>query len=190
MPDLVAEASISHPKILAVSRSSDHQFSKTCETSIELVAGFSVVGDAHYGATVQHRSRVAIDPARPNLRQVHLLSGELLQELQQQSMQVQPGQLGENILTAGIDLLDLPKDARLQIGASAVIEITGLRNPCRQIETFRAGLLDKVLSRDVNGDLVRRAGVMAIVLESGVIRPGDEIIVQLPPRPFVRLEPV
>ena len=147
-------------------------------------------GDAHLGTTVQHRSRVARDPSRPNLRQVHLIHGELHDELRAQGFDVAPGVMGENVTTRGVDLLALPTGAQLRLGEHAVVEITGLRNPCVQLDHFQPGLMAAVLDRDETGDLIRKAGVMAVVLTSGDVRPADPIAVDLPPPPRSRLEPV
>ena len=149
-----------------------------------------VEGDAHAGATVQHRSRVARDPSQPNLRQVHLLQAELLDELAREGRPVQPGQMGENVTTRGVDLLGLPAGARLRLGSRAVVEVTGLRNPCAQLDGLYPGLMQAVLSRDAEGGLVRRAGVMAVVVEGGPVGPGDAVEVELPALPHGRLEPV
>ncbi|MCG2595010.1 MOSC domain-containing protein [Ramlibacter sp. XY19] len=176
-------------RVLAVHRSADHSFSKFAEDTITLVPGLGVAGDAHAGATVQHRSRVARDPSAPNLRQVHLLHAELFDELVERDFAVFPGDLGENITTRGLNLLELPTGTRLRIG-SAEIELTGLRNPCSQIDRFQRGLTAAVLDRDAAGELVRKAGVMAIVHEGGEIRAGDAIVVHLPPAPYRPLAPV
>lgn len=176
--------------VISVSRDDRHQFSKAAVERIALMAGLGVAGDAHSGVTVQHRSRVAVDPTTPNLRQVHLIQSELFDELRAAGYDVAPGQLGENITTAGIDLLGLPRGAILRIGPQASVQITGLRNPCAQINTFSPGLLKQVLGQDEDGELVRRAGVMAIVLDGGPIAPGDAIAVALPPGPPVPLTPV
>jgi MOSC domain-containing protein YiiM len=158
--------------------------------TIRLVAGVGVEGDAHLGETVKHRSRVRKDPLAPNLRQVHLLHEELFAELRQRGFDVSPGAIGENVTTRGIDLLALPTGTRLRLGVDAVVELTGLRNPCSQLDDFQPGLMGAVLARDVAGRLVRKSGVMAIVLAGGDVRPGDTIAAELPngePRP---LEPV
>jgi MOSC domain-containing protein YiiM len=149
-----------------------------------------VEGDAHLGTTVQHRSRVARDPSQPNLRQVHLLHRELLAELEAQGFVIGPGEIGENILTSGVDLLGLPTGAVLRIGAAAEVRVTGLRNPCLQLDRFRPGLMAATLDRDATGGLVRKAGVMAVVLAEGEVRPGDSIEVVLPEAPHRRLQPV
>jgi MOSC domain-containing protein YiiM len=177
-------------KIVALSKSSDHYFSKETCASILLVEGRGVEGDCHSGVTVQHRSRVAVDPTQPNLRQVHLIHAELLDELRLGGYQIAEGELGENITTRGIDLLALPKGALLKLGDSALVEITGLRNPCLQIETFRAGLLSKVLVKLADGTVLRKTGVMAIVKASGAVDVGDQIKITLPPLPHMALERV
>lgn len=178
------------PRVLAVHRSGSHSFNKYAEDAITLVEGLGVAGDAHAGATVKHRSRVKRDPTAPNLRQVHLIQSELFDELVARDHAVFPGDMGENVTTHGIDLLALPTGTRLALGGQAVVEITGLRNPCAQIDRFQPGLMAAVLDRDTSGSLVRKAGVMAIVLFGGEVRPGDAIGVQLPPNPHVPLEPV
>lgn len=178
------------PHVLAVHRSSSHSFSKYAEDVITLVAGLGVQGDAHAGVTVKHRSRVQRDPSQPNLRQVHLIHAELLGELQGRGFAVLPGDLGENLTTHGLDLLGLPTGSRLHLGASAVIEVTGLRNPCAQIDQFQAGLMAAVLDRDAAGQLVRKAGVMGVVLAGGEVRAGDPIAVRLPGAPHLPLGPV
>jgi MOSC domain-containing protein YiiM len=176
--------------VVAVSRSDRHTFTKPSRSTIRLLAGLGVEGDAHLGERVQHRSRVARDPSQPNLRQVHLIHAELHDELRSAGFDVLPGQMGENITTRGIDLLALPTGTRLQLGASAVVEITGLRNPCRQLNGFRPGLLSAVLDRDSDGQLIRKAGVMAVVTSDGDVCGGDEIRVFLPPEPHQALRPV
>jgi MOSC domain-containing protein YiiM len=178
------------PVVLAVSRSATHSFVKEPEFSIHLVAGHGVRGDAHFGKTVQHRSRVAKDPTRPNLRQVHLIHSELYDELNAAGFDVQSGDLGENITTRAIDLLGLPRGARLFIGDRVVVEITGLRNPCVQLDNFQKGLTAAVLGRDPEGNLIRKAGVMGIVLTGGDIRPGDFIKYRLPDGPHEALQVV
>ena len=169
--------------VLAVSCSATHSFSKPNRESIRLLAGLGVEGDAHLGRTVKHRSRVAKDPSQPNLRQVHLIHAELHDELNAAGFGVDAGQMGENVTTRGIDLLSLPAGARLLIGRTALVEITGLRNPCVQIDRFQKGLMKAVLDRDPEGNLVRKAGVMGIVIEGGEVRPGDAITAELPPGP-------
>ncbi|MEZ4502504.1 MAG: MOSC domain-containing protein [Dehalococcoidia bacterium] len=157
---------------------------------ITLVAGLGVEGDAHAGATVKHRSRVARDPSQPNLRQVHLIHEELHDELRVAGFGVAPGVMGENVTTRGVDLLGLPRGTLLHLGAGAVVEVTGLRNPCAQLDGLEAGLMAASLERDADGELVRKAGVMGIVLAGGEVRMGDAIRVELPAEPHERLEPV
>jgi len=176
--------------VQSLSKSKTHTFNKyNCE-SLTLLEGLGVEGDAHMGVTVKHRSRVAHDPSQPNLRQVHLIHTELFEELATKGFTVKDGEMGENITTKGIDLLSLPKDTILKIGSDAEIQITGLRNPCYQINSIQEGLMQAVLDKDENGNLIRKSGVMAIVLKGGVVRIGDEILVVLPAEPFVRLERV
>lgn len=174
--------------VTAVSSNGEHSFSKPSRSSITLLAGLGVQGDAHAGVTVQHRSRVARDPTQPNLRQVHLIPEELLREVSGAGFTVVPGELGENITTAGIDLLGLPVGTLLHLGSEAVVEVTGLRNPCLQIDDFQQGLLRQVVGRDENGKIVRRAGIMGIVVTGGEVRPGDPISVRLPAQPFRPLD--
>ena len=176
--------------VTAVSRSRSHSFSKQTEMSIRLLAGLGVEGDAHMGETVKHRSRVRVDPTKPNLRQVHLVHAELHEELMAAGFKVHPGDIGENITTSGIDLLGLPTGTVLRIGATAAVRITGLRNPCSQLDGFQQGLTAAVLDRDAAGNLVRKAGVMSVVLEGGEVIPGDSILVELPPEPHLPLAPV
>ena len=176
--------------VTAVSRSATHSFSKPNHEVIRLLAGLGVEGDAHLGTTVRHRSRVAKDPSQPNLRQVHLIHAELFDELEAQGFDVAAGAMGENITTRGIDLLGLPTGARLLIGKSAVIEVTGLRNPCVQIDRFRKGLMKAVLGKDADGNLIRKSGIMGIVIEGGDIRPGDAVRAELPAGPHRPLQVV
>lgn len=170
-------------QVLAVNSSPTHTFSKSAQGSIRLLAGLGVEGDAHCGATVKHRSRVAQDPTQPNLRQVHLIHGELLDELQAAGFAVNEGSMGENITTRGIDLLGLPQGTKLHLGTSAVVAVTGLRNPCKQLDGYQDGLMAAVLNRDETGKLIRKAGIMGVVLVGGDIRPGDKIAVTLPALP-------
>lgn len=176
--------------VSAVHASNLHSFSKFMEPSIRLLTGLGVEGDAHAGSTVKHRSRVARDPGAPNLRQVHLLHAELFDELMDGGFAVWPGDLGENITTRGLDLLALPTGTLLCLGDSAVVELTGLRNPCSQLDRFQKGLMAATLDRDAQGGLVRKAGVMAIVVADGEVRSGDAIRTVLPPGDPRRLEPV
>ena len=174
----------------AVSQSSRHRFSKQPRMWIRLLAGLGVEGDAHLGTTVRHRSRVARDPTQPNLRQVHLLHRELLHALEAQGFAIGPGDIGENILTRNLDLLGLPTGTLLRIGQTAEVRVTGLRNPCLQLDRFRPGLMAATLDRDAAGNLIRKAGVMAVVVTGGEVRPGDPIELTLPPEPHQQLIPV
>lgn len=176
--------------VISVSRDDEHRFSKPVRESIILVEGLGVYGDAHLGRTVQHRSRVAIDPTQANLRQVHLIQSELFDEVAAYGHALRPGDLGENITTVGIDLLGLPQRTLLRIGQTAIVEVTGLRNPCAQINTFETGLLKAVIGYDDSGNLIRRAGVMGVVVRSGTVVPGDAIVVELPALPHVALDRV
>ena len=177
-------------RITAVSGNETYSFSKPNRESIRLIAGYGVEGDVHAGKTVKHRFRVKQDPTQPNLRQVHLIHAELHDELREQGFDVTAGQMGENVTTRGIDLLGLPTGTKLSLGSDAVVEITGLRNPCYQLDDFQTGLMAATLDRDEEGNLIRKAGVMGIVLSDGAVRPGDLITVELPPEPHQPLEPV
>ncbi|MFD8572561.1 MOSC domain-containing protein [Streptomyces sp. NPDC059639] len=180
--------------VTAVSSNGTYSFTKPNRERVTLLAGLGVEGDVHAGVTVKHRSRVAQDPTQPNLRQVHLIHEELFTELAGQGHQVRPGELGENITTRGIDLLALPTGALLRFGdvdGGAVVEVTGLRNPCRQIDDFQDGLLKRVVGRDPDsGEIVRKAGVMSVVREGGTVGPGDAVHVELPAHPHRPLERV
>ena len=165
--------------VTAVARSATHTFSKPNVVSIRLLTGLGVEGDAHLGKTVKHRSRVARDPNQPNLRQVHLIHSELFEELRAAGFDIVEGQMGENITTSGLDLLALPPGTRLRLGKGAVVEVTGLRDPCAQLECIAKGLMRATLDRDTDGNLIRKAGIMGIVLAGGEIRPGDPIQVDL-----------
>lgn len=173
--------------IIALASDSAHRFSKQARESIRLIAGLGVEGDAHAGVTVQHLSRIARDPTVPNLRQVHLIHTELFDELAERGFAVAPGQLGENVTTRGIDLLALSRGTRLRLGQDALIEITGLRNPCHQINGIAPGLMDAVLDRAADGSLVRKCGVMAVVVTGGEVRTGDNIVVESGPAQFEAL---
>ena len=176
--------------VTAVSRGATHTLTKPNQDSIRLLAGLGVEGDAHLGQTVKHRSRVARNPHQPNLRQVHLIHAELHDELRAAGFAVSAGQLGENVTTRGVDLLGLPTGTRLCLGQTAVVEVTGLRNPCAQLNRIQPGLMAATLGRDEHGNLIRKAGVMGIVLAGGEVRPGDPIRVELPPEPRRSLQPV
>ncbi|WP_030567605.1 MOSC domain-containing protein [Streptomyces aureocirculatus] len=176
--------------VTAVSSNGEYSFTKPNRDSVTLLAGLGVEGDIHAGVTVKHRSRVAHDPTQPNLRQVHLIHEELFAEVGAEGFTVTPGDLGENITTRGIDLLGLPVGTLLHIGDEAVLEVTGLRNPCRQIDAFQGGLLKQVVGRDAAGNLVRKTGIMSVVREGGVVRPGDTVKAVLPDGPRRPLEKV
>jgi MOSC domain-containing protein YiiM len=166
--------------VVAVSRNETYAFSKPVREQIVLVAGLGVEGDAHAGTTVKHRGRIRSDPSQPNLRQVHLMHAELFDDMAERGHFIDPGQLGENVTTEGVDLIALSVGTRLRLGANAVVEVTGLRNPCVQIEKYRKGLLARVIGHDADGSVVRRAGVMSVVLAGGVVRAGDPIAVEVP----------
>jgi MOSC domain-containing protein YiiM len=171
------------PEVTAVSSSGTHGLGKDTRDSIRLVAGLGVEDDAHHGTTVQHLSRVRRDPTQPNLRQVHLIHAELHDELAGRGFPVAPGQMGENVTTRGLDLLSLPTGTRLRLGDRAVVEVTGLRNPCVQLDGLLPGLMAAVLDRADDGSLVRKAGVMGVVAAGGEVRPGDPVTVTLPDQP-------
>lgn len=170
-------------RVVAVHRSNSHHFSKPSVDAVELIAGLGVEGDAHAGAQVKHRSRVAADPTQPNLRQVHLMHSEIFDHVGAKGFAVEPGDLGENITTVGVDLLGLPVGSTLAIGPDALITLTGLRNPCGQINGFSEGLLKELVFVDDEGSAVRLGGVMSVVVRGGTIRPGDAISIGLPPEP-------
>jgi len=176
--------------VTAVSRSATHTMSKPNQEGITLLVGLGVEEDAHKGETVKHRSRVARDPNQPNLRQVHLIHSELHDELRAGGFDMAPGQMGENVTTRGVDLLGLPTGTKLHLGDAAVVEITGLRNPCAQLDGLQQGLMAATLDRDAEGNLIRKAGIMGIVLSGGEVRAGDPIRVELPPEPHSPLAPV
>ncbi|MFJ8752499.1 MOSC domain-containing protein [Streptomyces sp. NPDC102441] len=169
--------------VTAVSSNGEYTFTKPNRESVTLLAGLGVEGDIHAGVTVKHRSRVAQDPTQPNLRQVHLIHQELFAELREAGFEVGPGDLGENVTTSGIDLLSLPVGTLLHLGDEAVVEVTGLRNPCLQIDNFQDGLLKQVVGRADDGTVVRRAGIMGVVTTGGVVRPGDAVEAELPVEP-------
>lgn len=177
-------------QVEAVHSSPGHTMSKPARAGIRLLKGLGVEGDAHMGETVKHRSRVARDPTQPNLRQVHLIHGELHDELRAAGYDVGPGVMGENVTTRGVDLLGLATGTRLHLGSEAVVEITGLRNPCHQLDDIQDGLMGAVLDRDAAGNLVRKAGVMGVVIRDGRVVAGDPITVEPPPGRKTPLEPV
>lgn len=176
--------------VAAVCRSPTHSMTKPIADSIRLLAGLGVEGDAHQGATVKHLSRILRFGNAPNLRQVHLMHAELFDELRTAGFEVWAGLMGENITTRGVDLLGLPTGARLHLGNEAVVEVTGLRNPCRQLNRLHPGLMKATLDRDADGNLIRKAGIMGIVLAGGEVGEGDPIRVELPSSPHKPLEPV
>lgn len=178
------------PVVVAVASDDAHRFSKVLREEIVLVEGWGVDGDAHAGATVKHRSRAAREPDAPNLRQVHLLHAELFDEVADDGYVITPGSMGENVTTLGVDLLALPAGALLELGEDAVVEVTGLRNPCRQIDGLGRGLMGRMVGRRADGSVVRKAGVMAVVRRGGVVRAGDEIRVRLPDGDHRPLQPV
>jgi MOSC domain-containing protein YiiM len=178
-------------KVVAVSAGTKHGIGKEAHEAVRLIAGHGVEGDVHAGEKIKHRSRVRKDPTQPNLRQVHLIHRELHEELAGQGFpEIAPGQMGENVTTSGVELLALPRGARLRLGSDAVVEVTGLRNPCSQLDEIAPGLMKATLDRDEDGELLHKAGVMGVVLEGGEVRPGDAIEVELPERPHVPLQPV
>lgn len=179
-----------YPVVVSVGKDGEHRFSKVPVASITLIAGIGVEGDSHSGRTVQHLSRIATNPNVPNLRQVHLIHSELLDELRGKGFDVKPSDLGENITTKGIDLLSLPRNTILEIGSETAIEVTGLRNPCKQIENFRPGMLKEVLRKNDEGSVEKRTGVMGIVLRGGTICSGDRIDIILPKGKQIPLEGV
>jgi MOSC domain-containing protein YiiM len=176
-------------RVIAVAVSPTHTMSKPARAHIRLLAGLGVEGDAHMGVTVKHRSRVAANPTAPNLRQVHLMHAELFDELRAKGFDIAPGQMGENITTSGIDLLALPRGTRLRLGNNAEIEITGLRNPCTQLDGIKPGLMEAVLERTPGG-LIRKAGIMAVVTRGGEVATGDAIRAILPNDNHEPLKPV
>lgn len=175
------------PRVSSVHRSAGHTMAKQTVPDVELIAGIGVSGDAHAGVAIKHRSRVAVDPTQPNLRQVHLIHLEFLDELVAQGFAIAPGLLGENVTTQGIDLLGLPRGTLLQLGLDAVIEVTGLRNPCAQLDGIQPGLMRACLGQDAQGQLIRKAGIMSVVRAGGIVRSGDLISITLPPLPHERL---
>ena len=176
--------------VVAVNRSGSHTMAKPSVERIRLLVGLGIEGDAHCGATVKHRSRVARDPHQPNLRQVHLIPAEIHDLLAEQDLPVAPGQMGENVTTRGVELLALPVGTRLRLGDTAVVVVTGLRNPCRQLEGIHPGLMAASRPVGPDGRTVRLAGVMAVVEVGGEVAIGDGIVVELPPEPHRPLEPV
>jgi len=173
--------------VVGVACDGAHRFSKPLRHGIRLIAGLGVEGDAHLGVTVQHLSRQRRDPTTPNLRQVHLIHAELHDELNAKGFRVGAGDMGENVTTRGIDLLGLPADARLHIGANAIVEVKGLRNPCAQLDGLQQGLMAATLDKDADGNLIRKAGIMGVVIRGGDVKPGDTIRIELPDGPHEKL---
>jgi MOSC domain-containing protein YiiM len=177
--------------VIGVACDGEHRFGKVPQARIRLIAELGVEGDAHAGATVRHRSRRKKTPEAPNLRQVHLIHAELFDELAAKGFAIQPGAMGENVTTSGLDLLGLPRGAKLRLGNVAVVEVTGLRNPCWQIDAnIGEGGMAATLARAPDGGIVRKAGVMAIVLTGGEVTPGDAVEVIELPSAWLPLEPV
>ena len=175
-------------KVVAVARDCVHRFSKELVPEIRMLEGMGVEGDAHFGATVRHRSRMAVDPNQPNLRQVHLIHSELFSEVNKKGLVVRPADMGENITTVGVDLLALPEGTVLKIGQTVQLEVTSLRNPCKQIDNFQTGLLSAVLVNGENGQLFRKSGIMTIVKVGGLVKAGDTIQPIFPENPYLPLE--
>ena len=176
--------------VIAVCSRDAHLFSKENRVEIELIKNFGINGDAHAGMYVKHRSRVKKNPKQLNLRQVHLIPIELLDEMKQHGYDLHPGDLGENITTSGIDLINLPLNSQINIGEEVILEVRGLRDPCKQIEDFKSGLLKKMITKDADGNLIRKTGIMTIVLGGGIVKPNDKIEVVLPKKPYHKLEVV
>ncbi len=186
----VSASPLTLPEILSTSARKGHGVGKTVLSEITLIAGQGVEGDAHCGEKVKHRSRARYNPSLPNLRQVHLIHGELLDELAGKGFAIAPGELGENILTGGIDLLSLPTGSILSFPSGATVEITGLRNPCIQLERHKTGLMHALLDHAADGSLIRKGGIMGIVLTGGVVRAGDGVVITDPEGAFRPLQPV
>ena len=176
--------------VVSVSLDDAHRFSKPAAPRIRLLEGLGVEGDVHAGVTVQHRYHVKKDPTAPNLTQVHLIPAELFDELARGGYTVRPGELGENVTTTGIDLTALPRGTRLHLGASAVVELTGLRNPCSLINGYQGGLMKQLIDTDAAGRITRKAGVMSVVATGGAVEPGDTIRIELPEGDQVPLDVV
>ncbi len=176
--------------IIALSKSPFHTFTKTPEHSVRLLEGLGVDGDTHSGKTDQHRSHAARNPNAPNLRQVHLIHSELHDELREKGFKVGPGQMGENITTRGVDLLSLPAGTRLHLGKHAIVELTGLRNPCKQLNTIQDKLMQATIEKKADGTILRKSGVMSIVIAGGDVFLNDAIRVELPAEPHRAMEPV
>ena len=177
------------PVIVGLGKCGEYSFSKSQVEFINVVEGMGVEGDVHAGEKVKHRSRVRRDPNQPNLRQVHLIHAELFEELREKGFHIKPGDVGENITTQGVNLLELPTGTLIKVG-SAVLRVTGLRNPCSQLDHFQDGLLQAVLDKDEEGNLIRKCGIMSVVEKGGTIQLGDQIELELPAEPRRALEPV
>jgi len=174
--------------VVAVSKNAEHDFSKKNVESINLIENFGVEGDAHAGKHIKHIFLAKKDPTRKNIRQVHLIQLELLNRLNEKGFTVSSGDLGENITTQGVDLLGLPEGTRLHLGNEAIVELTALRNPCVQIENFQKGLLKEVVGKDDQGNIIRKLGVMGVVVKGGKVTTSDAIEVELPKLPHKELE--
>ena len=180
------------PRVVAVNSKDTPGVGKIPRDAVTLIANHGIEGDYHAGPDVRHRSRAAKDPQQPNRRQVHLMHSELFDDLAPLGIKVTPGAMGENITTRGLALLDLAPGTKLRLGDTAVIEITGCRNPCNQLDAVDERLLAQVALKAGDGSIIRKAGIMAVVLAGGVVRPGDAISVEAPlgAAAEARLEPV
>lgn len=181
------------PRVLSVSSSQTHSFSKPPVPGITLIANHGVKGDCHAGKTTQHRSSLQVHPPTPNLRQVHLIAIENLKKIASHLTTVDsaalltPGALGQNITLEGIDLLNLPTGTELHFvsdGGSQsgpVLVLTGVRDPGPQIERFQAGLKERFIVRDAERRVVGRlVGVMSVVQCGGEVRSGMGVRVVYP----------
>ena len=154
--------------VVGLSIDDGHHFSKRAVERVTMVAGVGIEGDVHAGPLVQHRSRVRVDPNQPNLRQVHLIDDAVFAVAASAGFEIDHGDLGENVTVSGLDVHGLAVGTMLRLGESAFVAVTGLRNPCGQINGLRPGLLD-VLRRADGGDIVRRAGIMGVVVRGGEV---------------------
>lgn len=174
--------------VSGVSSDAEHRFSKPPKQHITLVENHGVEGDAHAGKHVRHRFIAKVRPMQANRRQVHLIRAELFDELREAGHPIGPGDLGENVTTAGLKLEHLPLGTRLHLGETAVVELTGLRTPCALIDRFQKGLRKKML-----GGVLRpkyKCGVLGVVVAGGRVEPGDRVRVEAPPPPFAPLPPM